>query len=236
MPLRRILVYSALSIFFMTTHAEAGPSIIFSAKSVDLGKINYGIKKKVEFAFTNTGDETLVIRKLRSSCGCTQVVEGKQEIPPGGSSKIAVTLDTNMVKPGNRRKSLYVHSNDSEKPIVRLLLFANVVRRIKVEPKSLTLMLHKFQEEVEFHVKMSNETKNAITVQGVQASGSAVDAYIKPDEIVVQPGMKGPFVIGLKLSNEDKWPIYQGTVKLKVSDPVEKKVNLRYFIQIKKIK
>ena len=50
------------------------------------------------FEFRNTGDEPLIIRTARSSCGCTKPAYPKKPIAPGETGKIGVTY-----KPDGRR-------------------------------------------------------------------------------------------------------------------------------------
>ena len=87
-----------------------GPEIEFEQLNHDFGNVEYGGKCEVEFKFTNTGNEPLVIQKPKTSCGCTASSWPKEPILPGASESIVVTYKT-TTKVGNFSKSVTVTSN-----------------------------------------------------------------------------------------------------------------------------
>ena len=102
--------------------ATNGPEIQFEQLSHDFGNVEYGGKCEVEFKFTNTGNEPLIIQKPKTSCGCTASSWPKEPILPGASDAIVVTYKT-TTKVGNFSKSVTVTSN--------ALVNSTVVLRIK---------------------------------------------------------------------------------------------------------
>jgi hypothetical protein len=93
----------------------------------DLGKIAGKTKNEVEFKFTNAGKSDLILRNIRSSCGCTAVQEGTQGvgIKPGESSSIKATFNSGSYK-GKVTKAIYVYTNDPKNSQVVLMLNADV--------------------------------------------------------------------------------------------------------------
>ena len=67
--------FSLLAFFLLGTFAinaqTAGPVMTFQTTTIDYGKIEKGSDKVRKFAFTNTGNEPLVIKSAKGSCGCT---------------------------------------------------------------------------------------------------------------------------------------------------------------------
>ena len=57
--------------FAIISSAVGGPKIEFAEPKFDFGKVPAGEIIKHAFAFTNTGDQTLEIKDVRPSCGCT---------------------------------------------------------------------------------------------------------------------------------------------------------------------
>ena len=90
--------------------ATNGPEIEFEKLNHDFGNVEYGGNCEVEFTFTNTGNEPLIIQKPKTSCGCTASSWPKEPILPGASEKIVVTYKT-TTKVGNFSKSVTVTSN-----------------------------------------------------------------------------------------------------------------------------
>lgn len=87
-----------------------GPEIEFEQLNYDFGNVEYGGTCEVEFRFTNTGNEPLIIQKPKTSCGCTASSWPKEPILPGASESIKVTYKT-TTKVGNFSKSVTVTSN-----------------------------------------------------------------------------------------------------------------------------
>lgn len=72
------------------------------------------------FDVMNTGTSNLDITELRRSCSCTQVEIDHTRIPPGMSAKIKLTISPKQAE--RRSASVTIHSNDPERPSVRLSL------------------------------------------------------------------------------------------------------------------
>ena len=85
------------------------PIMVFSETVHNFGKIKHGDIIKHEFKFKNTGKRNLIIRKTKTSCGCT-AVETKKVIAPGESSSIKATFNSNH-KRGKQNKSITLITN-----------------------------------------------------------------------------------------------------------------------------
>ncbi len=106
---------------------EKAPVFQLASTTVNLGKIPGSSEKEVEFKFTNTGKTDLVIRHVRSTCGCTAVQQGQQGvgIKPGQSSSIKAVFNSGSYK-GKVTKAIYVYTNDPKNSEVVLMLNAEV--------------------------------------------------------------------------------------------------------------
>ena len=85
------------------------PTMVFSEKVFNFGEIKQGDVVKHEFKFKNTGKRDLIIRKTKTSCGCT-AVETKKVIAPGESSLIAATFRSRG-KRGKQNKRITLITN-----------------------------------------------------------------------------------------------------------------------------
>ncbi len=106
---------------------ENAPVFNIHASTVDLGEMPGKTKKEVEFKFTNDGKSDLIIRHIRSTCGCTAVQQGNLGvgIKPGESSSIKAVFNSGGYK-GKITKAIYVYTNDPKKSEAVLMLTANV--------------------------------------------------------------------------------------------------------------
>jgi len=121
------IVLAAFFLAFSTVlvSAEKGPRIKFDKDSWDFGKVKEGQKRTCVFRFQNTGDEALLIRRTRTTCGCTVALVSEKTLGPGQKGELKVTFDSRGYK-GNVAKYIYVESNDRDKPVVQLLISAFV--------------------------------------------------------------------------------------------------------------
>ncbi len=102
------------------------PVAAFEPKTFDFGEMKQGDKKEHTFSVTNEGKSDLIIRRVRSSCGCTAVAPSKSVISPGETAPIKVTFDSRG-KRGRQSKSITVITNDPKTPTTTLRISSNVV-------------------------------------------------------------------------------------------------------------
>jgi hypothetical protein len=103
------------------------PVFKVASTTVELGKIPGNSPKEVEFKFTNAGKRELLLRQVKSTCGCTAVQQGPQGvgIKPGESSSIKATFNSGTYS-GKVTKAIYVYTNDPKNSEVVLTLNAEV--------------------------------------------------------------------------------------------------------------
>ena len=106
---------------------ENAPVFKVESTNVDLGKMKGNTTKDVEFKFTNTGKTDLILRNVKSTCGCTAVQQGTlgQGIKPGQTSSIKATFSSGAYS-GRVTKAIYVYTNDPKNSEVVLMLNADV--------------------------------------------------------------------------------------------------------------
>ena len=114
------------------TPAE-GPQMNFEEETIDYGTIEQGSDPYRFFKFTNSGNEALVIKHAKGSCGCTVPTYPKEPILPGDSAEIKVRYDTNRVGPFTKRVTLT--TNVGEENIV--LTIKGKVEKKPEEPAGL---------------------------------------------------------------------------------------------------
>ena len=111
-------------ILLVSFAANAQAKITFKSDTVDYGNIAKGSDGVRVFEFTNTGDQPLEIKDVKSTCGCTIPKKPTGPIAPGASSTIEVKYDTNRVGP--IRRTVTVTSNATE-PTVALKIKGEVM-------------------------------------------------------------------------------------------------------------
>ena len=96
------------AIFFISISFNA-QEFKFDEETIDYGKIEKASNGERTFVFTNTGDQPLIIQKIKSSCGCTVPKKPSGPIMPGEKGEIKVSYDTKRV--GGFSKSITITSN-----------------------------------------------------------------------------------------------------------------------------
>ncbi len=104
------------------------PTMDFTEKEFNFGEIKQGDKVTHEFKFKNNGKRDLIIRKTKTSCGCT-AIETKKVIKPGETSTIKAVFNS-AHKSGRQNKSITLTTNIPGKDKNNRDLF-NVVLRMK---------------------------------------------------------------------------------------------------------
>ena len=94
----------------------------------DFGSVKEGTLLKHVFILRNESKNTLVINKLQTSCGCAVSTASHNEIPQGQASKVEVTFNTKGYS-GGVKQFVYVHTNDPKKPIIKLTVSAEIVKK-----------------------------------------------------------------------------------------------------------
>lgn len=130
------ILFIAFVLVNSAVFAQTGPKIIFKDKdnTIDYGTVTKetddGIRK---FEFTNTGDAPLIIKEVRSTCGCTVPSKPTEPIMPGKSDVITVKYNMN---PGPIRKTITVETNavNVEGGMVALKIKGEVIVKKEVNP------------------------------------------------------------------------------------------------------
>ncbi|MCF6356263.1 MAG: DUF1573 domain-containing protein [Draconibacterium sp.] len=104
----------------------SAPVVSFTEKSHDFGEMKQGDKKDFTFTIANSGKSDLIIRRVRTSCGCTAVAPSTKTIAAGESAPIKVTFNSRG-KRGRQSKSITVITNDPKTPTTTLRITSNVI-------------------------------------------------------------------------------------------------------------
>ena len=105
-----ILLFTLMFGIGVAVNAQAKPAEFkFDKETFDFGMIVANKPAVVDFKFTNTGDEPLIITKVETSCGCTASDYTKTPVKKGGTGVITVTYNPTSTLPFN--KSITILSN-----------------------------------------------------------------------------------------------------------------------------
>lgn len=191
--------------------------------SHDFGKISSGSSNNVcEFAFSNVGNDNLIISSLKSSCDCIKVIlEGdKREYAPGESGKIITQYEDTEL--GQAIKHIYLGSNDPANPRAELAVKADIVAPVDFEPKRITLsMIGKNGDCPEIRVKSLDNKPFAIT--GFVSNGNCITAEFNPNQKATE------FVLKPKVDMAQLAGAPEGAFRINLSHPDCKVVSGSFY-------
>ncbi len=105
----------------------ASQTEIPDAYTWDFGRVKEGEILKHDFVLKNESDKTLTIKDVNTSCGCTISQVKKKILLPADSTAIEVRFDSKGYS-GAAKQYVYVHTDSLDKPIIRFIIKADVVR------------------------------------------------------------------------------------------------------------
>lgn len=122
------------------------PFSIISAPVLSVDKADYNLGEIYQdentpaqhtFVITNTGDSTLVIKEVKSSCGCT-TVGYDSEILPGKSGKITQAINLKNIYAGQFKKDITIFSN-AKNPEIKLSLGGTLRKYVETSTTNIRL-------------------------------------------------------------------------------------------------
>ncbi len=104
----------------------SAPVFKLVSNTVDFGTIKQNASADVEFVFTNEGKSDLIIRHVKSGCGCTALMPTENVIKPGAKSSIKAKFNSGGYK-GQIYKNIFVYTNDPKNSEVMLMIKGEVL-------------------------------------------------------------------------------------------------------------
>ena len=92
------------------------------------GKIKEGQVLEVSFHFKNTGNNDLIVAKVRPGCGCTDPEQPQEPIPPGKEGVIKAKFNSKGQHIGENRKFITVTANTKPSPTTELAFSTEVTQ------------------------------------------------------------------------------------------------------------
>ncbi len=211
-------------IFLTPAILLAGPKLEISSTEWNFGMLKEGEIAEHVFVIENTGDDTLIISKVRATCGCTATLLSDSLIPPSGKAELKSKLRTKGMS-GKFHKHIFVYSNDPENPRISLSLTGYVQRepapRIRPWPNIVRIPKIPPGEEYTFFVIIQNIGELPLYIYEIETSPHLDLDFVPQDSIPP----KGHIKLLLKYTPTDYGPIEE-LITIKSNDP---KVPIAYI-------
>jgi hypothetical protein len=213
-----------------TADAADGPKMVVVEKIKDMGTVAQGEVLDVDFELVNEGDETLEIKAVRPTCGCT-VAEYDREIAPGKTGYIRSKLETQDFS-GPISKSILIMTNDPQDPTMTVVIKTVVHPYVEVLPRALVRFNAVQHEPMNQKVTVvAGEEEKDFKVTGVKSSVPFLMASVRPltkDQLLAG---KSAQQYEIALSMKDDAPIgpVNAVLEVETNHPKAKTVPVKVF-------
>ncbi len=227
------IIFAFIVVILVTTgvlSAYKGPRIQFDKEVWDFGKTKQGKILNHVFKFRNTGDTTLLIKNVRTSCGCAAALVSDKEIPPNKNGEVKVTFNTRGYG-GKVSKYIYIESNDPDQPTKQLTVIASIdvppQPKISLDRYSIDLGLILESEKLQTSIAITNIGELELSVDlshknaGFFIGNKQVNAPIK---LAARKRVKVDF----KLAPAKKMGLLREYILIKTNDPM--RPNLSFYV------
>jgi hypothetical protein len=227
--LRLVCLFLAVSCFPLHAFAE-GPKLDVPETDFYFGSVYQGEKVEHAFTFRNTGDEPLLIEKVKSSCGCTAALVSEKELAPGAEGEVRATFDSTRFS-NNVVKTIYLYSNDPARRLVQFHLRGKVKEEFELSARSLTIGPVAAGDKVTAQVSLINKSDAPVMIGPVRTTARELTVALEarsvaPGEslsidVVAAPGEGKSTISAYLLITTDnvRLPEIRIPVQLQISPP-----------------
>ena len=171
------------------------PDIQFEQKVYNFGTVKQDEKITHIYNFQNMGDEPLIINNIDWSCGCIEVDSSLKKISPGESGWVKVIFDT-QDRQGRVGKTISIHSNDPDEPIVKLRMRGYMQTEILIKPRRIYFGGYKKDKPVTKKLRILQGGDKKIKLLKVEAESKYVTST-EPAGIINEEGNGYQIEVGL---------------------------------------
>ncbi len=217
------------SVVTAPAHAE-GPNMVVPEKVKDVGTVAQGEMVEVDFSIINEGTDSLQVKAVRPTCGCT-VADYDKEIAAGGTGLVKAKLDTKDFS-GPISKSILIMTNDPREPTVSVVIKADVRPYVEILPRPL-IRFNAVQSEAmtEKVVVVATEAGREFKVTGVTSSVPYLKAssrQLSGSELV--PGKPSTqYEVRLALTEDAPVGPVSANLTVKTDHPKAKEVTVKVY-------
>ncbi len=196
-----------LAVGLVIAQEEKGPRILISEPNFDFGFAPEGSFMVHEYVIKNIGDEPLIIKRVRTTCGCTSAPVRKTKIDPGDSTTITIIFNSTRYF-HKTSKAAIISTNDPTRPSEKITFIADMdttkPRAITPNPRKINLGRGDNFVRVD-SVEISNISEQPVTLKLVDYYKPYIDHIeIKPvggestGSVTINPGQKAVAVVYIR--------------------------------------
>jgi len=152
------------------------PKLVVEKPRYDFGDLDIASSGSHDFTFTNRGDGSLKLHAGATSCRCAMSKLAQEEIPPGGSTKVALTWKPTE-KIGPYQQTAKILSNDPDRPTVTLTVTGRITATAQLAPAELVFSQISTTETATAQTRLLCYLDKPLQVSGHEWTDAAAAKY-----------------------------------------------------------
>ncbi len=199
------------------------PEIFFENPDFNFGKVYRGNKIDHVFKFENHGNETLEIKKVKPSCGCTAAILSQNTILPGKTGEIKATFNSRSYN-GKVKKTIAVLSNDPDSPSHKLTISGEVIEEISIKPRNINFGSLHGDNQTDKTVKVSIKSQSGADFKILKVTPSK--PFIEASATVDQ---NGEYTIVATLKDYNEIGRFSGKILLETNSKKQQQASIAFY-------
>jgi len=206
---------------------DAVPKLVCDEPHYHFGERDQSEVVEHTFVLRNEGEAELLIKNVRTSCGCTVANISNREVEPGGLTELTARLSLKGRR-GSQRKAITVESNDPHSPKYQLYMEGAATSLVQIQPSRVYFGQIEDARPHSETVSIESKLDEPLTITRVDSSAQYFDAELKTVEegkryqlivSTVPPLPAGPVRGSVRLQTESrKYPVINVGVAATVLD------------------
>jgi hypothetical protein len=192
-----ILKLIILTLLFLpiTVFAQNGPKFdIPGGETINTGNHIRNVEVKYEIKFNNSGDDTLKITYVSTTCGCSSALVSSNALLPGEEGSINFIF--NGIGMGMVTKSVVVSTNEAVGNSHQINMVMNMVDPVSLKPASI-ITEGKVGDEIKQTASMFNSLSKIISITEITSNSPVVK--VSSDKTEIGIGETASFDISIKI-------------------------------------
>ncbi len=199
------------------------PKIFFENPVFNFGKAYKGDKIEHVYKFENRGKSTLVIKKVKPSCGCTAAILSNNTILPGETGEVKATFNSRSYG-GKVKKTISVLSNDPNTPNHKLTIAGEVIEEISITPKNINFGSFRADNQADKTVEVSIKSQSGPDFKIVKVTPSK--PFVEASAAVDQ---NGEYTIVATLKDYHEIGRFSGKIFLDTNSSKQPKTSIIFY-------
>lgn len=205
-----------LPLFLALISASMGKGLLVP-EEIKIGDHSLGEEVTVEIDISNNSSKSITIKKIIASCGCIKISPKTCEIPPKGTGKVLVTVDSFGIE-GKFSKNIIFISDSEASPLITKITGKFIAKdhNLTVFPRSLGLQEIKHDERIQQVFRVSRRGNVSIgelvikvpewcryKILSERSSDKRFYFVVTVDRLSPSDNLKGNIIVGGKNIQED---------------------------------